>query len=366
MKGTVRRRCATSAASSSVSSSSYSVRMSRGKRRCSQRSVSSGSSKPRSRARSCQRLLLLGLIQHPQLEYGAGGKARAQVRQRPCSSAGGACGGKRRDAPPRSSSSRSSPNNSRSQSSCPPPASTSSRHRHSSCGSPSSTPPRARELVRAARTRSACARWPRAHGLQQVSLARAGRPAQPGESRCRRRARRLQMLDRLALRAGRKACEHRAIGKSNTERKLLHALSPQARRAPARPGAPREGARGSASRTAGARQHDQASASSTSTRRECAAAGVEQHQHDIQQLRAGVDLADARSAARAAARTTARKTQCAQPDHDIARDRGRRQPPGDEIAATRPRRTRMISSSLSASGSRNFPSSEVQLKRLAR
>ena len=53
MNGIVSRRCATSAASSSVSSKPYSVRMSRGKRRSSQRAVSSGSSKPRTCACSC-------------------------------------------------------------------------------------------------------------------------------------------------------------------------------------------------------------------------------------------------------------------------------------------------------------------------
>ena len=53
MKGTVRRRCACSAASSIASSSSYSVGRSRRNRRCRYSAVSSGSSSPRARARNC-------------------------------------------------------------------------------------------------------------------------------------------------------------------------------------------------------------------------------------------------------------------------------------------------------------------------
>ncbi len=62
----------------------------------------------------------------------------------------------------------------------------------------------------------------RAYGLEQVSLASAMGAAQPGRPRDARVRRATQMLDRLPIARGQKAREYRAIGKSNTERKLLH------------------------------------------------------------------------------------------------------------------------------------------------
>ena len=199
--------------------------MSRGKRRCSQRR-SPRAARSRAAARAAERRLLLGLIEHAQLEHRGRRAARAQVRQRPREQRRRGARRESTSRPPASSISRSSANSARSHRACPATRSMSSRHRQSSCGQPlehpdpeRGRPPRAARSRRAARSlaaaQTACSRWvlPAPAGPHSQVSVRAVRPA-PRCATC---------ATASALRAGRKLANTRAVGQPHAERNLAHA-----------------------------------------------------------------------------------------------------------------------------------------------
>ena len=295
MKGTVRRRWATSAASSSVSSSSYNLCMSRGNP-----PLQNTARFPReARTRAGGHATATRPVAQPHPTHGVGiWRSRKAASPDPASSM--EQGGRylrADDQPPAASSiSRYTPNKVRSQSERPTTSSRSSRHRQSSWRMPSSTPTPSRPSSRKRKiTRAHTGTRLRTNSLQQVSLPCATGPhnhAVPCERRIRRQ---LQVLDRLLITRRQEAREYRAIGKPNTQRKLLHELNGTSGRL--QPG-PSTHPPGESGHVVVPRQHDghqghQASASSISCGgKPSAAPNITPTRY--RQLGGGVDLADDR------------------------------------------------------------------------